>query len=158
MSISRLFVLVFATLIGFAPLSTWAASVRPVEGPIILARGGVTPMYIWDASNYVVHLVSDRDLGKQGLRDIEASAVTALAQKTANASAKNVMLSVVYKPLAATSIYGKATFAGQKKLILIRADRKSLEKNAGADASRILAGKVPADIHMQVLGNLPPMH
>jgi len=139
------------------PLSTHAAGVRPFLGSLILARSGAQSLYLWDASKYVAQLVSDKDLGPQGLRDLEATAIKALAAKIRSSRAKSVALSVLYSKTGAVSpVYGTATFAGVEKVLTLSSSRSELVRYAARDADQLLRGANVGAIHVTVTGTLPP--
>src|ERR1700680_415833 len=106
-----------------------AGSIRPVAGPVILARSGAQSTYLWDASPYVAQLVTERNVDDAGMRAIEATAVTILRDKAASSRAKTLILRIVYTRSGAVSpVYGTLTFAGVEKLATLTAARDAIEK------------------------------
>lgn len=136
----------------------FADSVRPVQGPVILARSGDHAEFLWDATKYVTTLVSDNVLGDAGMRALEGSAISALADKAPTSQASTLTISVFYKPLGANSIYGKPTFGAAQKLFTMTAPRADLMKNGAAWALNVGDGKVPTGVDLEVTGKLPPPH
>ncbi|MDE2482725.1 MAG: hypothetical protein KGN02_11090 [bacterium] len=134
-----------------------AADVRPLAGSIVMARAGSSPIFLWNATDYVAKLVSDKVLGDDGMHALEATAVTGLAQKVASSSAATVAIRVVYAKTGAVSpVYGTPTFTGMENVLTISAPRGALVKNAGPWATQLADGKVPAGVKIVVSGKLPP--
>jgi hypothetical protein len=150
----RTIVFTIAFLIG--PMLA-SAAVRPVEGTLVMARGGAQPLYLWNATNYVAHLVTDKLLGTDGMRALEASALQALVEKISGNTAKVVSLRVVYAKTGAVSpAYGTPTFAGMENVLTVTADRQSLLKHVASWQANIASGRTPAGVRIEVSGALPP--
>ncbi|HVS46755.1 MAG TPA: hypothetical protein VMS32_08815 [Verrucomicrobiae bacterium] len=151
-----LVLLVVAVVLGVNPAC--AATVRLFEGNLILARSGAQSTYLWDATKYVTQLVVDKDLGTQGMRDLQATAMQTLADKARNSKSESILLSVLYSKIGAISpVYGTATFAGVEKVLTLTASRIEIAKNGSRDAAMLLAGQTPPGIKVVVTGALPPI-
>jgi hypothetical protein len=133
-----------------------AATVRPLQGSIILAKLGSTSEYLWDATPYVAKLVSDQMLGDDGLRAVEASAVAALVEKAGSSRAEHLKLLVVYRSYSADAIYGSPTFSGQQSLCEITLPRLQAAKSGTNWAQDVADGKPPSDVTFTQTGKLPP--
>jgi len=134
-----------------------AETVRPFQGNLILARSGAQSTYLWDATDYVTQLVSDNDVGAAGMRDLQATAVRALAGKVRNSKSKTILLSVMYTKTGAVSpVYGTATFAGVEKVLTLTARGIEIRKNGLEDAEMLLVGRAPRGIKIIITGVLPP--
>jgi hypothetical protein len=149
----------FATLLlgAFLVAPALADTVRPLAGNVIMARGGSTPLYVWNATPYVAQLVTDKLLGDPGLHALEATAVTALADKAKSATADTLSMRVVYEKTGAVSpIYGTPTMAGVETVVTLTAERKSLIASGAAWATQVGGGTTPAGLTLAVSGALPP--
>jgi hypothetical protein len=135
-----------------------ADSVRPVQGPLILAKSGDHAEFLWDATKYVTSLVSDNVLGDAGMHALEASAMSGLADKATTSQATTLTIAVSYKPVGANSIYGKPTFGAAQKLCTITVSKADVVKNGTAWAQSLADGKVPPGVELQATGSLPPPH
>jgi hypothetical protein len=134
-----------------------AGSIRPVAGPVILARSGVQSTYLWDASPYVTRLVADRNVGDAGMRTLEGTAVSVLRDKAASSHAKILVLHVVYTHSGAVSpVYGTLTFNGVEKLVTLTVARDAVIKRGAAWAQAVADGKIPHDLKVEITGKLPP--
>jgi hypothetical protein len=154
---SRSFLSALAASVSLAIASgADAATVRPVEGSVILSKSGVTAEYLWDATTYVSDLVTDRLLGDDGLRATEATAIAALAQRSSSSTSKDMNISVVYKKPSSSAIYGTATFADQQRLVEISVPRALAAKNGLGLAQDVADGKTPPQVKITVIGELPP--
>jgi hypothetical protein len=127
-----------------------------VEGSVILSKSGVTAEYLWDATPYVSDLVTDRLLGDDGMRATEATAIVALAQRSASLTSKDMSISVSYKKPSSSAIYGTATFADQQRLVEITIPRALAAKNGLSLAQDVADGKTPSQVKITVIGELPP--
>ncbi len=144
-------------IVVFLSASLTLAAVRPMQGTFILARSGPQSTYLWDASPYVAQLVSDKQLGDQGIQALEATAVGELAARAKSSSAQTLAVSVVYQRTGAISpAYGVATFNGVEKVCTIIVSRATLAKNGLTWAKEIADGHVPPDVTIKVTGQLPP--
>lgn len=132
-----------------------AAQVRPIQGAVILARGGSAASYIWDATPYVTQLTSDKMLGSSGMRALEATAVSALSLKAKTSRSATVALTIVYRRLSPMSIYGRPVFSGQEKLAIVTLPRADAAKHGAAWAQGLADGKVPAQVKIKIVGKLP---
>jgi hypothetical protein len=144
----------FAAFLNATTLA-YAADVRALDGPVILAKAAPTATYIWDATAYVAQLSSDHILGDDGLRAAEATATAALAERAKDVDSKDMLITVIYKRTAAGASYGTATFADQQRLFELRVDREFVGKGGAALARSVADGKVPAQIKISVTGALP---
>lgn len=134
----------------------FADPVRPASGPVILTRAGAEASYTWDSSTYVAQLVNEKVPVAEGLRALEASALSALASKAKTAKATTVSIKVVYSRTGAVSpVYKVATFAGIEKVCTITVRRSDLMKDADSWSSSLAAGTVPAQVKIDVTGRLP---
>ena len=139
-------VFVFVSAIGVAI----AGSIRPVAGPVILARSGVQSTYLWDASPYVAQLVADKNVGDAGLRALEGTAVSVLRDKATSSHAKTLIMRVVY------TRSGEVTFNGVEKLATLTAARDIIVKYGAAWAQDVTDGKIPRELKVDISGKLPP--
>ena len=138
-------------------LAVTIAGLRPVQGQVILARTGSSALYIWDATPYVAQLVADGDLGSDGMRALEATALRALADRAKGSSADSVALRVVFQKSGAVSpVYGTATFEGMEEVMTLKAERKPLLAAATAWIEDLLHGKPASGLAIDVTGKLPP--
>jgi hypothetical protein len=148
-----LFIAVVSAMAG----AVCAADVLPVQGPVILARNGEQATYLWDASQYVSALVKARRFGDDGLHAIEATGISALANKAAESSARTLILKVVYTKSGAVSpVYGVSTFIGVENVFTMTVSRADLVKNGAAWAQSAANGSPPPQIKIDVTGQLPP--
>jgi hypothetical protein len=144
-------------IVVFVSASLTLAAVRPVQGSFIFARGGRQSTYLWDASQYVAQLVSDKQLGDQGMQALEATAVGELAARARSSSAQTLAVSIVYQRTGAISpVYGVATFNGVEKVCTIIVSRESVAKNGLTWANEIADGHVPPGVAIKIEGQLPP--
>jgi len=144
----------FAAIIGTASLAE-AADVRPIAGPVILAKAAPTATYLWDATAYLAQLANDHVWGDDGLRAAEATATAALAARASDVESKDMSISVIYKRSGLGPSYGSATFADQQKLFELHVDRAFVEKAGNGLARSVADGKQPAQIKITVIGALP---
>lgn len=150
--------LIFTIFVCVSTVSVaMAGTIRPVAGPVILARSGVQSTYLWDASPYVTQLVADRDVGDAGMRTLEGTAVSVLRAKAASSRAKILILHVVYTHSGAVSpVYGTLTFNGIEKLVTLTVARDVVIKRGAAWAQDVADGKIPHDLKVEITGKLPP--
>lgn len=153
-TISRLAIFLLMGSLGLTAVSSAASAVRPVQGPVILARGGSSAMYIWDASSYAADLIKQRVVGDAAIENVEATAASVLADKARSSSAKTLTLMVFYKPLSAASIYGKPVFGAKHKLLSLSGAASALRANGGKYAEGLLQGKRFPDLHVSVFGKI----
>jgi hypothetical protein len=132
-----------------------ASDVRPIVGPVILAKASPTATYIWDATAYLAQLSSDHVWGDGGLRATEATATAALAARASDVDSKDMSISVIYKRSGLGPSYGSATFADQQKLFELHVDRAFVEKGGPGLARSVAEGKQPQQIKITVIGALP---
>ncbi len=133
-------------------------AIRPIQGAFILARSGPQSTYLWDASQYVLQLVSDKQLGDQGMQALEATAVGELAVRAKSSSAQTLALSIVYQRTGAMNpAYGVATFNGVEKVCTIVVARADVAKNGLMWAEEIADGHVPHAVAIKITGQLPPL-
>lgn len=144
---------VFATsAVAFA----LGAQVRPVDGAFILARGGVSAAYLWNATPFVARLVTEKVLGADGIHSLEATAIEALAERAEHSSANSLSVKIVYARTGAVSaVYGTPTFAGMENVLTLSADRRALLKNHTRWAQNIQSGGPPEGVHVMLTGKLP---
>jgi hypothetical protein len=134
-----------------------ADAIRPVLGPVILARTGVQSTYLWDATPYVTQLVVDNDLGDTGLRALLGTAMSVLQQKAPLSHAKTLILRVVYTRSGAVSpVYGTLTFDGVEKVTTLTASRDAILKIGAPWAQDLANGTTPHDLKVEITGKLPP--
>lgn len=92
-----------------------------------------------------------------GLRDIEATAVRALADKAASLKKRSGVLRVLYARTGAVSpIYGSPTFEGTERLMTLSATGSALQRDAGVWIAQVLRGNIPIGLKITVTGKLPP--
>jgi len=132
-------------------------AIRPADGPIVLARSGATAIYLWDASPYVASLLKEGVTSDAGMRALEATAVSILADKAStNADARTLSIRVVYQKTGAVSpAYGTATFNGIEKVMTVSLMRDDAVRSGKQFASDVAAGNVPSQVHIDVTGVLP---
>jgi hypothetical protein len=134
-----------------------AEPIRPVAGPVILARSGVQATYLWDATPYVAQLVSEKDVGDTGLRALLGTAASVLRQKAPSSHAKTMTLRIVYTRSGDVSpVYGTLTFNGVEKVATLIASRDAILKHGAAWAQELAAGKKTPDLKVEITGKLPP--
>lgn len=137
---------------------TLAAAVRPMQGAFILARVGPQSTYVWDASQYIAQLVTDKQLDDQGMHALEATAVGELAVQAKSSSARTLAVTIIYQRTGAVSpVYNVATFTGVEKLCTIAVTRADVAENGAAWSNEIADGHVPHDVAIKVTGKLPPL-
>lgn len=145
-----------ASTVGAAAAGETA--VRPVEGPVLLARAGTDAQYLWNASLYVTHLLADKQGGSDGIHALEATAISALADKSRASQATTVRIKVVYAKTGDVSpVYGTATFTGMEDVLTLSAARSDLAKHAAEWTQQLAAGHVPAHLKVDMTGTLPPV-
>jgi hypothetical protein len=132
-----------------------AADVRPIAGPVILAKSEPTAAYIWDATSYIAQLSDDHVMGEGALRAAEATAISALAMRANDVTAKDMSISVIYKRSGLGPAYGSATFADQQRLFELHVDRAVVEKGGSGLARSVADGKQPPQIKLTITGALP---
>jgi hypothetical protein len=134
-----------------------AQSVRAPVGNVIMARAGTSPLFVWNATPYVVQLGSDKLLGDPGLRALEATALSVLADKSRSLTATNVGIRVVYEKTGDVSpLYRTATFEGLEEVFTITADRKMLLASQQSFLTAVQDGKPAQGLKVDVSGALPP--
>lgn len=157
MKIQPLFVSVGISLAVLSAGVCEAAQVRNVSGNVVLARSGANATYLWNATPYVTQLVADKVSGDDAIRNLEASALEALASKPAPSSAKQVTIRVVYERTGAVSpVYGSATFAGIETVLTMSASPKDVKAHHAAWAQNLVSGKTPSQLKIVISGKLPP--
>lgn len=157
MKIQSLFVGVGLSLALLSAAVCDASQVRSVSGNVVLARSGANATYLWNATPYVTQLVADKVSGDDALRNLEASALEALASKAASSKAKKVTIRVVYERTGAVSpVYGSPTFAGIENVLTMTVTPKDLNAHHAAWAQDLLSGKNPSQLKIVVSGKLPP--
>jgi len=156
---ARVAALVTALVVASATLARASdVPVRPLEGPVVLARAGSDAQYLWNASTYVAHLLADKLGDAPGLHALEATALSALAERTRASDAATVRIKVVYAKTGAVSpVYGTATFTGMENVVTLSASRTELVKHADQWARDVSAGRVPPGLDVRVTGTLPPV-
>jgi len=132
-----------------------AGDVRPISGPVILAKSEPTAAYIWDATSYIAQLSDNHVMGADALRAAEATAISALAARASDVTAKDMSISVIYKRSGLGPAYGSATFADQQRLFELYVDRAVAEKGGSGLARSVADGKQPPQIKITVTGALP---
>jgi hypothetical protein len=149
-------------------LSGLAAALLPLAasasdlGPVVAARMGDKPLFLWNATSYVASLVSAHNTGDAGLATLEATALGQLADKLKSVkmeTAKQITLKVSYLKTGAVSpVYNAATFSDVQELLLISAPSQKLmnEANIARWEGELSKGLVPQDLSVSVLGTLPP--
>ncbi len=148
---------ILGIVIAGAASAAFAAQVRPVRGPVILARSGATSTYLWDASPYVAQLVSEKNLGDVAMRALEGTAVSVLREKAKSSHSKMLLLRIVYTRSGAVSpAYGTLTFNGVEKLATVTAARDAILKKGSAWPQNVTDGKIPRELKLEITGNLPP--
>jgi hypothetical protein len=151
---NRVIIALAAVILAGTP--ALAQSVRPLAGTVIMARAGAAPLYVWNATPYVAQLGTDKLLGDPGLHALEATAVTALAEKAKSQTSSTIAVRVVYEKTGAVSpLYRTATFEGLEDVFTITADRKALVGSAAAWATSLQGGKTPQGLTIAVTGALP---
>lgn len=150
--------MVLLVTITKAGASATPTSVRPVLGHVVEARATASStLFLWDATPYVVTLVHDHALGDAGLRAIQATAVTALAQRAKTARSRNVALRVLYQKTGAVNpAYGAPTFEGVEVVVLLSAPAKVAARNGAAWAAQLAQGRAAKGLTVRILGRLPP--
>ncbi|HEY5096204.1 MAG TPA: hypothetical protein VII69_13915 [Candidatus Eremiobacteraceae bacterium] len=137
--------------------TAFADPVRPVAGPVILARSGVQSTYLWEASPYVAKLVDDKNVGDAGLRTLEGTAVSVLRDKAVSSHSKTLILRVVYTRSGAVSpVYGTLTFNGVENLATLTAARDAIIKFGAVWNEEIANGTIPHNLKVAITGKLPP--
>ena len=133
------------------------ATIAPLEGSVIFARGGAEALYLWDASPYVKRLVDEKQVGSDGLHMLEATAMTELTRRARSIRAIRLRMKVLYSRTGAVSkAYGGATFAGVENVVNISASRKDLLQKGAKWAQRLAQGLPVNGAVIEVAGKLPP--
>jgi hypothetical protein len=150
----------FALLTGLSQAGTFATAtpIRPMQGHVVEARAtAASTLFLWDATPYVIALVHDRVLGNAGLRAIQATGATALAQRAKAARSRNVVLRILYQKTGAVNpAYGAPTFEGVEVVAVLSAPAKQAVRNGPAWAAQLAQGRTPKGLTVQILGRLPP--
>jgi len=149
---------VLAALLVPAPSRADLAGLRPLIGSVVLARNtNKRALFIWDATQYVIQLRSDKIFGDDALHAIEATAATALADKSKILKSTSVALRITYARTGAVSpVYGSPTFAGIEAVLTLSADRAALGQHGPEWATSLARGTVPAGVAVDITGTLPP--
>lgn len=140
---------------------TAVGSVAAAPGSLVLARGGQTPLYIWDASNVIARAVGGSDDSDHVMRTIASHALDAVAEKLpARGDAKEITVSVIYAKTAAVNpAYGTATMESVERLMTIVCNGKTLsQRGMRAAAQDAAAGRTTNGVQLKVTGALPPLH
>jgi hypothetical protein len=134
-----------------------AATTRPLDGTVIMARAGANPLFVWNATPYVAKLRSDAVDGPTALHALEATAADSLASKASALTSATVGMRVVYEKTGAVSeLYRTATFEGLEEVLTMTVNRKALLASNGAWASALQNGHTPAGVTIHLTGALPP--
>jgi hypothetical protein len=155
---NRLSITLFTAMFLSSAISVSAAqAARPLTGSVIMARAGTNPLYVWNATPYIAQLGTDKQLGEPGLRNLEATAVTALAEKASTLSSQTVSMRAVYEKTGAVSpLYRTSTFEGLEDVMTITVDRKALLASTAAWVTALEAGTTPHGVKIDITGALPP--
>jgi hypothetical protein len=141
-------------LLAAMPLVVQAATVRPLQGSVLLTRPGKTAHYLWDATPYIAQLAQDSLHGDAATRAIEATAVAALAAQAQRETGDTMQLLVVDTPVSATS-YGNTALANSQSLYRVTASREELRKYGAQWAQTLSEGHTQTQIKLEKLGDLP---
>ncbi len=151
-----------ATLITIATLTALVLSpapgraADPLQGPVILARSGAHPIYIWDASTYVARLVTDKNVGVDGLRALEATSLLALSERAKASHANELTIQTIYSRTGAVSpTYAAATFGGVERVCTLTASRAALVRSGDKLAHSLQSGMIPPEVRVGLTGKLP---
>ena len=148
---------VLAVCLASSATAVLAEGVRPPQGPVILAKGGATPEYLWNATAYVAQMTTDKLFGDPAVHALEATAVTVLADKAKTSEAAVVSMQVIYAKTGEVSpIYRAATFTGMEHVFVVSAPRADLAKHAAEWSQQVARGQVPAGLKLDLTGKLPP--
>jgi hypothetical protein len=143
----------FALTAAAAP----AEDIRPVQGPVILAKAGASAEYLWNATAFVAQMTTDKLFGDDAVHALESTAVVALADKSKTSAAASVSIKVIYAKTGEVSpVYRAATFTGMENVFTITAPRADLAKHAAEWSQQIAHGHVPAAVKLNLTGKLPP--
>jgi hypothetical protein len=127
-------------------------------GMVVVAKGGTTPLLLWDATPAVTATVANKQPRDAALRELESQAMRILGEH-ANAlkGAKALTIRVIYQKTGAVSpVYGTATFEGIERLFELTARAADARMHARELADQIARGSVPRRISLNVTGKLPP--
>ena len=153
-----LMICTLALLTGLPQAGAFATSARPAQGHVVEARAtAASTLFLWDATPYVIALVHDRVLGSAGLRAMEATGATVLAQRAKTARSRNVVLRILYQKTGAVNpAYGAPTFEGVEVVAVLSATSRQVVRNGPAWAVQLAQGRTPKGLTVQILGRLPP--
>jgi hypothetical protein len=144
-------------LVSLLAVPALAATTRPLDGTVIMARAGASPLYVWNATPYVAKLNSDAVYGPAALHALEATAVLTLASKAAALTSPSVGMRVVYEKTGAVSeLYRTATFEGLEEVLTVTVDRKALAHSSSLWTSALEGGHTPPGVTIHLTGALPP--
>lgn len=146
----------FAIILTLGFFVRSAAFADEPKGIVVVARTAPVALLIWDASPAVADLVIAGHSGDDGLRALEAQAVTLLGARAARARAANIELRVQYAPNGIVgAAYNASTFANESPLFVVKAASKAAAAHASAWATAVAAGQRPAGLGLQITGAFP---
>ncbi len=144
-------------LVLWCDAATAAGAVPPVRGTVVMARGGTTVTYLWNATPYVTNLVAAHNVGQDGLHAMEATALVVLRERARSGTSPSMAITVLYERTGAVSpAYGTATFEGVERVFTLTAKRREILKNADVWTRNLADGVVPKGLSALVTGELPP--
>ena len=145
------------TCVAFCALGAQVALAD--QGMIVVAKGGASPLLLWDATPLVTTIVSNKQPRPVAMRDLESQAMQILGERVrALPRAKMLTIRMIYQKTGAVSpIYGTATFEGIERVFELTAPANDARSRPKQLADELARGSVPAGVRLDVSGKLPPI-
>jgi len=142
--------------VAFCALGAQAALAD--QGMVVVAKGGASPLLLWDATPLVTTIVTNKQPRPAAMRDLESQAMQILGDRVrALPRAKTLTIRMIYQKTGAVSpVYGTATFEGIERVFELTAPASDARLHAKQLADALGHGSLPASLHLNVTGTLPP--
>jgi hypothetical protein len=129
------------------------------SGTVGVAREGINPFLLWDATPLVADLVRKKIGPTAALTELESKAMEIiLAHAPTLKGARKFTIRVFYRKIGAVNpAYGTVMFAGTERVFEMSADARNVRSNGKFLSQSLAAGRIPAGVQVNVSGHLPPM-
>jgi len=128
------------------------------QGTITLTKARGDALIVWDATDELASLISKKPTRKATLAQLESDAALIYGDRAPalKKNARSLTILVLYTKTGAISpTYHTATFEGVERLLTVKAQTADF-KHAAQWSQSLAAGKTPAGISLEIIGQLPP--